>query len=62
MFPFEVDYFARKERSKDLQREAACDQLLHEAGLETGAWDGPRKVAHWVGGQLVKLGSKLEDI
>jgi hypothetical protein len=48
MFPFEVDYLANKERYKDFQREAACDQLLAEAGWSAG------KVVEWLESKLGK--------
>ena len=56
MFPFEVDYLAGKERCKDFQREAACDQMLHEAGLQAGGWEA-RKLMAWLGN---KLGNRSE--
>ena len=62
MTPFDVDYFVQKEHYHDLCREAALDQMLDEAGLEAGAWAGPRKAAHWMGSQLVRLGSRLESL
>ena len=55
MFPFEVDYFARKEHCKDLMDEAACDQLLDEAGL-TPSLSRSRKLLSW----LEKLGWRGE--
>lgn len=51
MFPFEVDYLASKERCKDFQREAACDQLLDEAGLSAGGWNAGKLVA-WLGNKF----------
>jgi hypothetical protein len=53
MFPFEVDYLANKERYKDFQREAACDQLLAEAGFGSAGWSAG-KVVEWLESKLGK--------
>ena len=59
MFPVEIDYRARQERCKDLQREAAREQLIHEAEFQQPDHSEPhRKIIGWFGAQMVKWGSK----
>lgn len=54
-----VDYLARKERCKDLVREAEHEQLIHAVQIQGSHWDGHRKVVSWIGSRMVKLSSKL---
>lgn len=52
MFDWELDYLARKERIKDLMRDAEQAQRIDTA--QPGA-----NIARWLGKQMIKWGSKL---
>ena len=61
MFFVEIDYLVRKEQYKDLQREAARQQLIQAATLRGSSnTESLRKMAGWIGVQMVKFGSKLQ--
>ena len=54
------DLLFRQEQYKDLLREADQERLLRVAGLRhSGNWKLHRKVADWVGAQMVSWGYKL---
>jgi hypothetical protein len=56
-----VDFLVRQERYKDLLREAEHERLLQAAGLrQSGNRRSQRKVANWIGDQMVRWGRKLQ--
>jgi hypothetical protein len=61
MWPNDVDYLARKERQQELLREAEREQLAQQANSEAKDGQGLRQAAGWIGNQMVKLGTKLQD-
>ncbi len=57
-----IDLLFRQEQYKDLLREAEQERLLRTARLRhSGNWKPHRKVAHWVGAQMVSWGYKLRS-
>ena len=61
MFSVEIDYLVRKEQYNDLQRDIVCQQLVQSARLR--GWSNTtslRKMAGWLGTQMVQWGSKLQ--
>jgi len=60
MWPNEVEYLARKERQQELLREAEREQLAQQANSEADG-QGLRQAAGWIGNQMVKWGTKLQD-
>lgn len=58
-WPTEVDFMAHDEKYKDLQREAARERLIDEALQAQPAGPG-RKMLHWLGGQMVRIGTRLQ--
>jgi hypothetical protein len=55
------DILLQRERYKDLLREAEQKRLLQAAGLRRpGNWRPHRKVANWIGIQMVRWGRKLQ--
>lgn len=61
MFSVEIDYLVRREQYKDLQREAARQQLIQTAKLRPSSnMESLRRMAGWIGDQMVKWGSKLQ--
>jgi hypothetical protein len=62
MLPNDVDFLARKERQQELLREAEQERLAEEAKQQQSETKPPlRKAAGWLGDQMVKLGTKLQD-
>lgn len=61
MWPNDLDYLARKERQQELLREAEREQLAQQANAEVRDGQGLRQAAGWIGNQMVKLGTKLQD-
>jgi hypothetical protein len=58
-WPTEVDFMVREEKFKDLQREAARERLADEAHQQGPARPG-RKMLHWLGGQMIRIGTRLQ--
>jgi hypothetical protein len=62
MFSYETHYMISKEQQKDLQRAAERHQLIKIAQLQQPKNRGlARKMAGWVGPQMIKWGSKLQN-
>lgn len=56
-----LDFLVRRERYKELLQEAEQERLIRAAGLlRPGNWRLRRKVANWVGAQMVSWGCKLQ--
>ena len=54
-------FLIRQEQYKDLLREAERERLIRAAGLrQPGNWRLRRKVAGWIGAQMVRWGWKLQ--
>ena len=61
MFPIGLIYLVGKEQHKDRLRAKEREQLIKAAGLrQPGNRVSRQKVAHWLGTQMVKWGSKLQ--
>lgn len=61
MFAVDIDYLVRKEQYQDWQREVARLQLIHTATLRPSPNTvSLRRMAGWLGTQLVKWGSRLQ--
>lgn len=61
MFPIDLGYLIVKEKHEDWLRAIAHEQLIKTARLQQSGNRGLRhKVAHWLGIQMVKWGSKLQ--
>ena len=61
MFAVEIDYLVRNEQYKDLQREVARQKLIETAKPRySGDTLSLRRLARWIGTQMVKWGSKLQ--
>lgn len=59
-WPTEVDFMVHEEKHKDLEREIAHERLVDEAQrAQQGAGAG-RKMLHWLGGQMVRIGTRLQ--
>jgi hypothetical protein len=57
-----IDLLFRQEQYKDLLREAEQERLIRVAGLRhSGNWKLHRKVADWVGAQMVSWGYRLRS-
>ncbi len=56
----EFDFLARKERCKDLIREAEHEHLIQVARQQPGNWESHQKIANWLGAQVLKWGSKRQ--
>lgn len=57
-----IDPLVRQEQYKDLLREAEHERLIRAAGLrQLGNWKPPRKVAGWIGNQMISWGHKLQS-
>jgi hypothetical protein len=57
---FERDVVMRRERNKDLLREAELERLIRVAGLRpTASGRLCRKAANWLGTQLMSWGRSL---
>ena len=55
------DLLFRQEQYKDLLREAEQERLIRAAGLRSPVnWRLHRKVAEWIGAQMVRWGCKLQ--
>ena len=62
MHSLEVEYLVRQEYYKDRLRELERERLLQAAGLQQGVdFKSYRKAANWLGKQMVKWGSKLQE-
>ena len=62
MHSLEIDYLVVQEQHKDRLRELERERLLQAAGLRQGVdLKSYRKAANWLGKQMVKWGSKLQD-
>jgi len=56
------DLLFRQEQYKELLREAEQERLIRAAGLgQIGNWRFRRKVANWIGAQMVSWGYKLRS-
>ena len=56
------DFLTRQEHYKDLLQEAEHERLIQAAGLrQPGNWKLHRKVAGWIGTQMVRWGWKLQS-
>ena len=56
-----IHFLARQEQYKDLLREAEHERLIRSAGLRhSGNWRLHRKLADWIGAQMVRWGCKLQ--
>jgi len=56
-----TDFLARQEHDKELLREAERERLIRSAGLgQSSNWRPHRKVAGWIGAQMVSWGWKLQ--
>ena len=61
MLPNYLDFLVCQEQYKDLLREAECERLIRAAGLrQPGNRRLHRKVAGWIGTQMVRWGWKLQ--
>ncbi len=62
MLPNDTDYLARKEHFEQLQREAEYDRLIRLAKLQKPKPQNVRqKLSGWIGGQLIRIGLKLQQ-
>jgi hypothetical protein len=61
MLPSDTDFVARKERAKELQREAEQERLAELVKLQRSR---PQRLHYrllgWIGGQLIQWGLKLQ--
>ena len=56
-----TDFLVRQERYKELSQEAEKERLIQAAGLrQPGNWKLYRKVADWIGAQMISWGCKLQ--
>jgi hypothetical protein len=56
-----TDVLVRQEHYKDLLQEAKRERLIRAAGLrQHGNWKLHRKVADWIGAQMVRWGYELQ--
>jgi hypothetical protein len=61
MFQTDIDYLARKERAKDLLREAEHERLIQTIQLkQLGNQGWHRRVAIWIRTQMEEHRSKLQ--
>ena len=57
-----TDFLAYQEHYKDLLRELEHERLIRAAGRrQPGNWKLRRKVAGWIGAQMVRWGCKLQS-
>lgn len=57
-----IDPLVHQEQYKDLLREAERERLIRAAGLrQPGNWKSARKVAGWIGNQMISWGHKLQS-
>ena len=62
MHSLEIEFLVMKEQHKDRLRELERERLLQAAKLQHGVdLKSYRKAANWLGGQMVKWGSKLQE-
>ena len=62
MFSPELHYLVGQERYKDLRRDAARHQLIQTTRLgRPDKRESLRRMAGWIGSQLVTWGSKLQQ-
>lgn len=62
MLPDDLEFMALKEHQQALLREAEQEQLIQLAQLSKAEeLKAHRKAAGWLGNQMVKWGSKLQD-
>ena len=56
-----IDFLVRQEYYKELLQEAEQERLIRAAGLRSPVnWRLHRKVAEWIGAQMVRWGCKLQ--
>lgn len=56
-----TDLLAYQEHYKDLLQEVERERLIRAGGLRHSAnWKLPRRVADWIGAQMVSWGYKLQ--
>jgi hypothetical protein len=56
-----TDFLAYQEHYKGLLREVERERLIRDGGLrQPGNWKLRRKVADWIGAQMVRWGWKLQ--
>lgn len=60
LWPSHLDYLARKERYKDLIREAERNRLIRALNQQLITLPINRRLIAWMGTQIVRLGMKLE--
>jgi len=61
MFSVEIEYLIRKAQYKDQQRDVARQRLFRIAKpRRSGNTVSLRRMAGWIGTQMVKVGSKLQ--
>ena len=54
--------FLLHEKEEEMRRDLKQRQLLQAAGFQpSGKWTLPRKLAGWLGIQMVRWGSKLQS-
>lgn len=57
-----TDFQIHQERYKEFLQEAELERLIRTSGLrQPGNWKLPRKVADWIGDQMVSWGYKLQS-
>ena len=57
-----TDFQVRQQYYKELLQEAEQERLIRASGLgQPGNWRLPRKVADWIGDQMVSWGHKLQS-
>lgn len=62
MFSVEIEYLVRKEQYKDQQRDIARRRLIRIAQpRHTNNTVLLRRMTSWIGVQMVKIGSKLQQ-
>lgn len=62
MHSLEIDYLVMQEQHKDRLRNIERERLIQAAGLQHGIdLKSYRKVTGWLGKQMVKWGSKLQE-
>jgi hypothetical protein len=62
MLPCDIDFLVRKERQKDLLREIACERLIQAVEHhQVGNRKTHRAFVAWVGRQMVRWGSRLQN-
>lgn len=59
----EINHLITQEKFKDRLREIERQQLIQAAGLQNKTnTTSSRKAAKWLGGQMIKWGTKLQEL